>query len=581
MGLGHLLGDTVVKWVVCPLNSITNQTELDELDAQLGTEDDLARWYAAQAYAKYTGEENALPGEECPDTVEGLPRIRKCHLAEMREDMPEPYPGEEFICPTRPLLPAKQQIDVFKSKTLQCPLRMNKIQMNQSNWFYYGYTPEKKQYDKMENLPTDQYQAVKWVRKRSLPDQTFGVWREWVTVGLGCTEEEYGVTPRWCEAPSVLNKKPRGINLLTGIELLPLPTLGGDKDKITNGALQERIGSFFKAQWKGLESWARTTYSEWLGRAKGRYDRLKDRLFDEMEVGEMVHSTTFQVEMEDTGGDSKDRQKYERYAVVAPCQDFQPEEEFSLKFQWAETGLTLARNALKQSKDLLGGRAFQLQLRAEGVLHMRNEKNAWIGYYTHIRGARLGEEMPDFQKTTNAILQSLSGALSSSAITKIEAQDLRGFQATYTCGRRATVHGLPLEGLQPSHLQGDADLGATFQECVVNGARHNENLRSENPGKPFLPGEVVVRMTMAELEACYLEVDPALVQQENETDNSVFKNFMGVKGCSPTLPPLPRSLESMKSAGTYRGMLLGKGVPYDTLQEVLIDPADVKIELDL
>jgi len=59
--LGELLGNTVVKWVVCPLKPIANATKLDLLDQALGTEDDMARYYAEIAYSKWTEKKKLAP----------------------------------------------------------------------------------------------------------------------------------------------------------------------------------------------------------------------------------------------------------------------------------------------------------------------------------------------------------------------------------------------------------------------------------------------------------------------------------------------------------------------------------------
>lgn len=105
-----------MKWAVCPLKNITKPEELEKLDMALGTEDDLARYYAEIAYAKWTGKQNLLPGEECEDG--GLPNTMACSLGIMQQDMPEPYKDEKFICPVRPFLPAKQQLEVLQQKSL-------------------------------------------------------------------------------------------------------------------------------------------------------------------------------------------------------------------------------------------------------------------------------------------------------------------------------------------------------------------------------------------------------------------------------------------------------------------------------
>lgn len=42
-----------------------------------------------------------------------------------------------------------------------CPLRMNSVQMNASNWFYRGRTPQRTQYEMVENYPQKDFQAIR------------------------------------------------------------------------------------------------------------------------------------------------------------------------------------------------------------------------------------------------------------------------------------------------------------------------------------------------------------------------------------------------------------------------------------
>merc|ERR1719401_2935033 len=181
----------------------------------------------------------------------------------MQEDMPEPYRDENFICPIRPLLPAKQQLDIFRKKDGLCLLRMNSAQMMERNWFYRGRTPHKKQYNTTENLPTADYQAVKMITSKYRPDTEFNIWRYFAHIGKGCTEREAVATPRWCAKPEVGNPKPSvAENLLLGVGHVGGAVgqaLGGaaevagviESDQITNQASQERLGHYFFGKAKG------------------------------------------------------------------------------------------------------------------------------------------------------------------------------------------------------------------------------------------------------------------------------------------------------------------------------------------
>jgi len=67
-------------------------------------------------------------------------------------------------------------------------MRMSSGQMIKQNWFYRGRTPHRKQYNITENLPSPQYDHMKILEVKSRPDTDFGIWRNFVTTGLTCTE---------------------------------------------------------------------------------------------------------------------------------------------------------------------------------------------------------------------------------------------------------------------------------------------------------------------------------------------------------------------------------------------------------
>uniref|UniRef100_A0A7S0A396 Uncharacterized protein n=1 Tax=Pyrodinium bahamense TaxID=73915 RepID=A0A7S0A396_9DINO len=595
--LGQLLGSTVVKWVVCPLRPITDEKKLQLLDGALGTEDDLARYYAETAYSKWTGKTDLLPGEACDGAAPGMPRTRKCSLGRMRENMPEPYHDEEFICPIRPLLPASQQVEIFKKKHGLCVMHMNSLQMREAQWYYRGRTPQKKQYNKTENIPKDSFQYVKVLGIKSKPDTDFGIWRDFVTLGRRCTEAEAAATPRWCEAPLVHNAPSVTRDLLSGLEMVghaagsaasaAAVASGAVEPSVANHAVQERLGQWFDSRFKGLEAFLRRSYSRWLGKATGRYQRLRERLFSESEAAEFVHSLSFQEEIRKDGADSKGYQKYDRYAVTCPCESFDPEREFGLRYKWSENALDLAGNARDKFEGLLDSTAFRVQLRGDGVLSMRNEETAWMTYFTHVAAAGVGRELPQPVASRNPFLLQLSGALSTHSDAGVRASDLLGFEATFACGTRLEMHGLPLPSKDVPATDALEHSGPkrSFLDCLKTGALENQRLRAESPAEDFLPGEYVVRVTFSEIPTCFHETMTDNIRFANETENPVFKNFLWVTGCKAlsAVPEgkMPEDLQAAKRAYTYRGMLLGKGLPMDTLAEVIMDPADFVDELEL
>jgi len=594
--LGELLGNTVVKWVVCPLKPITNATKLDLLDQALGTEDDLARYYAEIAYSKWAEKKNLLPGELCvyPTEVEGgnygLTRTKQCSLGEMREDMPEPYKDEKFICPIRPLLPAKQQLDIFKKKRDWCTMHMNSEQMKIENWFYRGRTPHRKQYNATENIPKDSYQYAKILSTHSRPDTDFGIWRNFVTIGRGCTEKEAATTPRWCKAPEVANP-PSGINnLLSGVGLAAglvgsgagaIGEATGLTDKsIGNQAFQERLGTWWFGQMKGVEASIKNSWNGWVGKAATRYNALYKKSFAEIEAGELLHSASFQKKLAQTGADSQDLQQFDRFGVVCPCVEFEPEREFDLKYKWAEKALIMARKGHQKFKEIVRSKAFTVEFRGSGVLNMKNEENAWMNYFAHLRAAAIDKEMPMWVPTKNTFILELVGEFGQSSYKSVKATDLKGFEAFFACGTRRNMHDLSLKSADVTSA--DSHLDKDFLTCVKEGVNTNEQLKKSNPSEDFLKDEVVVRVVLAELKDCYHETNTSGMKFSNETKNPVFKSFMSVSGCKAiNKAGLPQDLKDAKDSWMYRGMLLGKGLPDNTLVEVLVNPADVIDELHL
>lgn len=586
--LGQMLGNTVVKWVVCPLKPIKDQAQLAELDGALGTEDEVTRYYTQMAYAEWTGKKDLLPGEDCAP-YDKNPEMKQCSLGVMQEDMPEPYQNEKFICPVRPFLPAKQQLEVFQKKRNQCLVHMNQPQMNRAHWFYRGRTPQKKQHDPIENLPTADLQYMKILDFHTLPDTDFHLWRTFVTIGNGCTQEELAATPRWCSKPDVANEPSLVRDLFDGAKAVGgvagnlvaggLRAAGVMEKKPSNRMTTERVGNWIWGAMKSAEKTVRDTSDSFFGRSASRYDELYKTMFSEIEAAELLHSSSFQVKMDDKGSDSKHRRQFERFSLVAPCADFDPKREFALRYRWAERALSIARKGHQKfgSEILEHAGAFRVQLRGAGVLHMKDEGHAWLSYAAHVRAASVGAEFTRWFATKNPYLMTLSGTHDTPSPQSIRADSLQGFEVTFACGTRQKMHDLPLDF---------ENLSGSFATCVKQGQETNDKLREQTGGsQPFLKDEVVVRAVFRSLRGCHYEAEQTRVKNQNETVNPVVKNFFGFRGCQsirePIAGPLPEDLESSMQRDTYRGMLLGSGLPTETLTEVLIDPADFLKEVSM
>merc|ERR1719203_555720 len=113
-----------------------------------------------EAYAKWTGYEAGLPGEQCEqagfDTAPfaaDAGRVQICEISELHADHVEKYTLkngslEQFLCPVKPSLPAASQLRVLQEKEGQCYLHMTDNQQRQYQWAYNGAFPNRRQYDR-------------------------------------------------------------------------------------------------------------------------------------------------------------------------------------------------------------------------------------------------------------------------------------------------------------------------------------------------------------------------------------------------------------------------------------------------
>lgn len=194
---------------------------------------------------------------------------------------------------------------------------------------------------------------------------------------------------------------------------------------------------------------------------------------------------------------------------------------------------------------------------------MKDAKKAWMDYSAHFRGANVGGDFTEWTGTKNPFLMDLAGVAGYISAKTLNVKTLHGFEATFACGTRVDMHDLDIDF---SSLQG------SFKDCVKNGQATNKRLREQEPTMPFLPDEIVVRMTIKPLSGCEKAM-PSSAPQADQV-NPIYANFAKINGCTNVGPSLPADLQAAQGESTYRGMLLGSGIPKDTLLEVLVDPAD-------
>merc|ERR1719262_417279 len=210
---------------------------------------------------------------------------------------------------------------------------------------------------------------------------------------------------------------------------------------------------------KGMEASLKGSWSGWVAASAARYNKLYEKSFEEHEAGELLHSASFQKKLAKTGADSKNLTQFDRFGVVSPCVDFEPEKEFDLKYKWVEKVLIMARKGHQKFEEIVRSKAFKVELRGAGVLDMRNEENAWMNYFAHLRAAGIGKDMPTWVASKNPFVLELSGGLDTSSEKSVKATDLKGFEAFFACGTRANMHDLSLKSADvteaDSHLDKD------------------------------------------------------------------------------------------------------------------------------
>merc|ERR1719414_64711 len=316
--LGQLLGGTVVKWAVCGIQPLDSMEQEKELDSVLTTEDPLARWYAEQAYAKYTGKANLLPGEQCSsaDFLQAIPSMKdkcfECNLGLMEQNHPEPYNGEKFVCPKLPLLTGRAQLEILAQHTGQCIMKMTWPQLKSKSWIFEGHMPHHKQYELMENLPDQDYQMIKVMTWRKWQEKTFALERDWLSYAMTCTSEEKALTPRFCFPPKELKKDWLAQIYSIGQDVIStalgigqtLEAAGKGAYEAYNGEMENKLNkappmnkaykarfwAWTRGKWKSVSRGVVSYSATW----SARYNRLHARSFHEMEAAEVLHSASFQ-----------------------------------------------------------------------------------------------------------------------------------------------------------------------------------------------------------------------------------------------------------------------------------------------
>lgn len=378
------------------------------------------------------------------------------------------------------------------------------------------------------------------------------------------------MTPRFCRTAlvgvgNVLNDQGNQHNLLTREDLI---SMSGNEDAVSSAGLGRWLGRRFK----GLEVWLRETGNAWFGNAGLRRTKLAKKWFAEVETGDLVHSMSFQKRLADTGGDSTNKARYERFAVAVPCEGWDPQRMFDLTYQWSEAAIQILSNIPAQMFDQ---NTISMELRHTGHMRLWESEVCTTDEDTGVTTCTTYANQ-DFvhhawmytsngaERTNNAMLGAIIGLYDHVNHQAMTVGDFKGFASYFACGPRREVHNLP------TILPGQPLNGVTLKQCVIDGAETNKRLRSESPGEPFYPDEVVVRLTFGSLTCGgwfmgggfpYFHLD---VWRHTYAVWQNFKNQANY--CSGSVPS--------RHDGWTVGTIHGAGMP-ELLEMVILDPEDL------
>jgi len=361
-----------------------------------------------------------------------------------------------------------------------------------------------------------------------------------------------------------------------------------------NKAYGKRVGAWMSGKEKHLQGLI-SDGLDWPARDR-RYKKMHERHFDSVEANELVHGISFQELKTDNktqAKDSKNNEHYDRLAVMAKCDGFDPNTEFRLKYAWSEKALDLAKSGFKHFGPFETASAVKMQFRSAAVLHMTEGQDggAYIEYSEHLRAAVLPEvdakagiSLAAWVESKDSHIMGIMGITDQPADRHLTKTHLLGFEVTFACGTRKAMHDLCAE--TPCTNDFTPEESMPFRECVKKGARDNAKLDFRLT--PFVADEVVVRAYFTELPTnCMKEQENMATTEEDGEGNKrqgleVYENFKTIIDTCDKINEgdagrLPDALK--KRPSTYKGTLLGKGLPQETLLEVLIDPADFLVDI--
>jgi len=612
--LASLMSNSTSKWVVCPVRSDTNYSELD---SQLGVEDAALREMQQEAYAKWTGFQGHLPGEVCvrPDFLPpaDFPSGETCETAELHADHVEKYTNddgslEQFLCPVKQSLPADEQLRVLLKKGGQCFLHMTANQQRQYQWPYNGDYPARRQFDRKPNEPRVEFELIKLLNVPS---------RGAVAFARTCGPDQRAASPRFCRGPQLYNAWPS----VAGAAKALLASVGGSF-ALGASAISQSVQEYRKtlsqnknatellgdtANLVGEQLWDQLTGAgRLLNSAVGsavsaatnglpgdaqRTARLEGEFFQESQAGLLLHTLSYQHSIGANAQTANAKERFQRYVVTMPCPDFDPAMEFALKKKWTTVALQMVQSAVRGGpEEVLEVPVVELALRGEGRLFARRNQQAqedhwytygaamqavsslgkavslpncrwaWNGCKPSKRCTRSGMScVPKVRLAPNQWWNVLDRQLVSVVAPSISdgnfpVTDLVGVTATLYCGRKDQFDD---EGPGPA-------AHPSFLQCLKDGLQTNARLQAKEPWKVYWPDEVVV-------VAIFGTVTQRQCRALGHQGELCASGAEEAKDLDAHLTESERN----SADGAYQGLHAGAGFPQGTPHEMVLRPEDV------
>lgn len=620
--LAEMLSGSLTKWVVC---GVAENASYEELDLWLGTEDAAFQEHVREAYAKWTNYEKKVPGDQCDaifDAGTPLEQCTLCEFSEMHVAHPEAYfkgdKEDDFMCPLVPPLDPAAQLAVWREKKGLCLLHMTDHLKRQYGWHYHGHFPARKQNSKQENVVRSEYLLTKLldIKSKAGPQQ--------ISAGKFCTPEELAANPRFCAPPELAEPWPTVDDMVNHVsgwlqgavgmpvgamtEMISIYQRVVQQDANVSDKLKDAAVVVGEKSWDALLGLGRLAHSTAksvsgellydLPHADARHARLEAELFQFNHGGDFLHSVSFQTHLGSSNTTSNSKDRYKRFAVLCPCQDFDPGMELALRWKWSELALRMVREATRQQPRIISNSTPFVEVRSEARLFF-HEKQKTDNQTSFANGAAIRAEvapgppqavscemtwsqqcLPENKcqqtgswwspkcepKPQAATTESkwhkvwdlkLATEVGGQSVGEPTQSSLKALTMKFHCGKKSDF----------GRSGGPKGALLSFEQCVKEGVHKNGLMKAKEPWRLYHADEVVVVVELGTLQ------ESRCKSTDQRTESIVCPS--GTKKEGTLDSHLSESDKTDIVGGHYHGMMTGSGLPQGAVKEIILKPEDI------